>query len=86
MIQESTIFEFKGQDFFRKHTTLHVEDGKSAVGTKLDRSNPGYAALLEKRSFTGEVTLFGHACDAHYAPLTDGKGRLTGALMVCLKK
>jgi methyl-accepting chemotaxis protein len=83
---ESTIFTYDGQDFIRKHTTLVAEDGKGAVNTKLDRDNPGYKALIQKRSYTGEVTLFGKKCDANYAPLTDQAGRLTGALMVCIKK
>jgi len=42
--------------------------------------------LIHKRSHTGEVTLFGHRCDANYAPLIDQDGRVTGALMVCLRK
>jgi len=84
--QESTIFSYDGQDFIRKHTTLHTEKGKPAVNTKLDHDNPGYKALIQKRSFTGEVTLFGKKCEANYAPLTDDSGQLTGALMVCIKK
>ena len=84
--QESTIFTYDGQDFIRKHTTLVTEDGKSAVNTKLKRDNPGYKALIQKRSYTGEVTLFGKKCEANYAPLTDENGRLTGALFVCIKK
>ena len=84
--QESTVFSFDGQDFIRTHTTLLTDAGTSAVGTKLARDNPGYAALIQKRSHTGEVTLFGHRCDANYAPLIDQDGRVTGALMVCLRK
>lgn len=84
--QESTIFTYNGQDFIRTHTTLVTKDGKAAVNTKLDHDNPGYQALIQKRSYTGEVTLFGKKCDANYAPLTDENGRLTGALFVCIKK
>jgi len=84
--QESTVFAFDGQDFIRTHTTLLTEAGISAVGTKLARDNPGYTALMQKRSHTGEVTLFGHRCDANYAPLIDQDGQVTGALMVCLRK
>ena len=84
--QESTIFTYDGHDFIRKHTTLRTEKGKSAVGTKLDHDNPGYNALIQKRSHTGEVTLFGKKCDANYAPLTDDAGQLKGALMVCIRK
>ena len=86
MHQESSIFKFDGQNFIRIHTTLRTEAGESAVGTKLDPNNPGFPALMQKHSYTGEVTLFGHQCEANYAPLTDQDGRLTGALMVCTRK
>ena len=86
MIQESTIFELKGTELVRKHTTLNQEGGESAVGTNLENGNPGCAALMQKKSYTCEVKLFGQTCDAHYAPLTDKDGKLTGALMVCLRK
>ena len=85
MIQ-SSIFKLDGEDFTRQHTTLQAENGSSAVGTKLDRNNPGYKALLNKQSYTGKVILFGKESDANYAPLTDSNGQLTGALMVCLQK
>jgi methyl-accepting chemotaxis protein len=86
--QESTIFTFDGQDFIRAQTTLVTEDGKAAVNTKLDRNSPAYKDLVKKRSYTGEVTVFGQKCDANYAPLTNAKGQLTGALFVaiCSKK
>lgn len=82
--QDSTIFSYDGQDLIRKHTTLVTEDGKSAVNTKLDRNSPAYKALVNKRSYTGELTLFGKKCNASYAPLTDKDGGLTGALFVCI--
>lgn len=86
--QESTIFSYDGHDFVRAKTTLNTEDGKSAVNTKLDPNSQAYKALLEKRSYTGQVTVFGQKCDASYAPLTNAEGQLTGALFVaiCTKK
>jgi methyl-accepting chemotaxis protein len=86
--QESTIFTYDGQDFIRAQTTLATEDGKSAVNTKLDRDSPAYKDLVKKHSYKGEVTVFGQKCDANYAPLTNAKGQLTGALFVaiCMKK
>ena len=84
--QESTIFTYDGQDFIRKHTTLVTKEGKSAVNTKLEHDNPGYKALIQKRSYTGEVTAFGKKCVGNYAPLTDENGQLTGAIFVCVKK
>lgn len=85
--QESTIFTYDGQDFIRTHTTLVTEDGKSAVNTKLDHDTPAYKALIQKLSYTGDVTLFGRKYVASYAPLTSKKdGRLTGALFVAVTK
>ncbi len=80
--QESTVFSFDGQDFIRVSTTLLVEDGSSAVNTKLDRSEPSYTALIDKRSYTGNATIGGRVYDANYAPLVDVDGKLTGAIFV----
>jgi methyl-accepting chemotaxis protein-2 (aspartate sensor receptor) len=80
--QESTIFRYDGQDFVREKTTLTTEDGRSAVDTKLDRRSPAYEQLVHKHSYSGEAVIFGQRCDSNYAPLTDGDGKLTGALFV----
>jgi methyl-accepting chemotaxis protein-2 (aspartate sensor receptor) len=83
---EATIFTYDGQDFVRTQTTLVTKEGKSAVNTKLEHDNPAYKALIEKRSFSGDATVFGRHYDAHYAPLTGDDGRLTGALFVAVAK
>jgi cache 3/cache 2 fusion protein len=44
--------------------------------------SPAYNALIKKTSYTGKATLFGQTCGAHYAPLTDAGGELTGAIFV----
>jgi hypothetical protein len=86
--QESTIFTYDGNDFIRARTTLTTEDGKSAANTKLERTSLAYKELVNKRSYTGHVTVFGQNCDANYAPLINANGQLTGALFVaiCTKK
>jgi hypothetical protein len=78
---DSSIFSFDGKDFTRTETTL-MNNGQSAVGTKLDPNGPAYKALMEKHSFTGPVTMFGHDYQANYAPLIGADGKLTGALFV----
>ena len=83
---EATIFAYDGQDFVRTQTTLATEDGKSAVDTKLDHDTSAYEALIEKRSYAGDATLFGRNYEANYAPLTGEDGRLTGALFVAVTK
>ncbi len=67
-------------------TTLLTEKGESAVNTKLDQDTPAYKALIQKRSHTGDITLFGRRYDANYAPLTGQDGKLTGALFVAVAK
>jgi methyl-accepting chemotaxis protein-2 (aspartate sensor receptor) len=83
---EATIFSYDGTDFVRTKTTLMTEDGKSAVNTKLDHASPAYKALVQKRSYTGDATVFGKKYEASYAPLTGKDGRLTGALFVAVAK
>ena len=84
--QDSTIFTYDGKDLIRATTTLVMEDGKSAVNTKLDHDSPAFKALIRKYSYMGEATIFGQTYEAYYAPLSDGKGKLTGALFVGNKK
>jgi len=81
---EATIFSYDGQDFVRVKTTLRTQDGKSAVSTKLGRDTAAYKALVQKRSYSGEVTVFGRRYDANYAPLTSEDGGLRGALFVAV--
>ena len=79
---ESTL-SYDGKDFTRTETTL-MNNGQSAVGTKLDPAGPAYKALSEKRSYTGLATLFGH--DYQAAPLLGADGKLTGAEFVGVPK
>ena len=82
---DSSIFSYDGKDFTRTETTL-MNNGQSAVGTKLDPSGPAYKALMEKHSYTGPVTMFGHDYQANYAPLIGADGKVTGALFVGAQK
>jgi OFA family oxalate/formate antiporter-like MFS transporter len=78
----ATIFSFDGHDFIRIQTTLLTTEGRSAINTKLDHSNPSYDALIQRRSYRGEATLFGRAYETYYAPLTNAQGELDGAVFV----
>ena len=82
---EATIFTYDGKDFIRTETTLTAE-GQSAANTKLDRDSAAYKALVEKRSYTGPVTVFGKNYQGNYAPLMSEDGKLTGALFVGVPK
>ena len=78
---DASIFSYDGKDFVRTETTL-MNNGQSAVGTKLDSAGAAYKALVEKHSFSGPLTVFGHDYQANYAPLLGADGKLTGALFV----
>jgi len=56
------------------------------ANTKLDPGSAAYKALVEKRSYTGPMTLFGREYEANYAPLVGADGKLTGELFVGVPK
>ena len=78
---DASILSYDGKDFIRTETTL-MNEGQSAANTKLDHDSAAYKALVEKRSYTGPMTLFGRAYQGNYAPLIGEDGKLTGALFV----
>jgi hypothetical protein len=78
---DTSILSYDGKDFVRTETTL-MNEGQSAVGTKLAPDSPAYIALVEKHSYTGPATVFGRDYQANYAPLMNKDGQLTGALFV----
>ena len=53
---DASVLSYDGKDFVRTETTL-MDNGKSAVNTKLDRDSPAYKALVEKHSYSGPVTV-----------------------------
>ena len=82
---DASILSYDGKDFVRTETTL-MNNGQSAVNTKLDPNSPAYKALVEKHSYTGPATVFGRDYQANYAPLMNKDGLLTGALFVGVPK
>ena len=79
---DATILSYDGKDFVRTETTLMNEGQSAAANTKLDHDSAAYKALVEKRSYTGPMTLFGRDYQGNYAPLIGEDGKLTGALFV----
>jgi methyl-accepting chemotaxis protein-2 (aspartate sensor receptor) len=80
----ATVFARRGQEFVRITTSLKKEDGTRAVGTRLDRSNPAYAAVLDGQTYTGKATLFGRDVMTMYRPIKDRAGRVIGIWFVGL--
>ena len=82
---DASILSYDGKDFTRTETTL-MEEGKAAVGTKLDANSDAYKALVEGHSYTGAVTVFGKNYQGNYAPLMGADGKVSGALFVGVPK
>jgi hypothetical protein len=82
---DASVLSYDGKDFVRTETTL-MNEGQAAVGTKLDPNSAAYKALVEKKSYSGPVSVFGRDYQGHYAPLVGADGKLTGALFVGVPK
>src|SRR5262245_59825492 len=82
---DASILSYDGKDFTRTETTL-MEEGKAAVGTKLDTNSDAYKALVKGHSYTGPVIVFGKNYQGNYAPLMGADGKVTGALFVGVSK
>lgn len=81
---QATVFVRRGDDFFRLATSITEADGRSAVGTRLDRDHPAYARLLAGQAYVGVVQLFGCYFMTRYQPVIDGSGQVIGALFAGL--
>ncbi|MGA1940119.1 methyl-accepting chemotaxis protein [Arcobacter sp. YIC-310] len=65
----ATIFVKKGEDFIRVSTSLQKQNGKRAIGTKLNKNHPGYKKVLQGKDYLGKAILFGKAYMTKYIPL-----------------
>ena len=82
---DASVLSYDGKDFVRTETTL-MNNGQSAVNTKLEPDSAAYKALVEKKSYSGPATVFGREYQANYAPLIGADGKVTGALFVGVPK
>ncbi|EOA05198.1 methyl-accepting chemotaxis transmembrane protein [Herbaspirillum frisingense GSF30] len=78
----ATIFAKTGEDFVRVSTSVKKENGERAVGTLLDRTHPGYAALKSDKPYSGLATLFGKQYITKYVPIKNDAGQIIAALYV----
>ncbi|WP_443112959.1 methyl-accepting chemotaxis protein [Herbaspirillum seropedicae] len=78
----ATIFAKTGEDFVRISTSVKKENGERAIGTLLDRSHPGYAALKSDKPYSGLATLFGKQYITKYVPVKNNAGQIIAALYV----
>ncbi|QOY92357.1 Cache 3/Cache 2 fusion domain-containing protein [Massilia sp. UMI-21] len=80
----ATIFVADGDDFTSVSSSVKKEGGARAVGAALDRASPAYAALRAGRDWTGPASLSGRQTIAHYQLLSDGAGKVVGALQAAV--
>jgi methyl-accepting chemotaxis protein-2 (aspartate sensor receptor) len=80
----ATIFAKSGDDFIRVTTSLKNEKNERVIGTMLDHAHPGYAAVMNGRSFVGSATLFGRQYMTEYDPILDAAGKVIGLAFVGL--
>ncbi|PLK49690.1 methyl-accepting chemotaxis protein [Uliginosibacterium sp. TH139] len=78
----ATIFVRDGQDFVRATTSLKLETGERAIGTKLARDHPAYARMLAGENYLGLATLFGRNYLTKYVPVRGSDGQTNAILFV----
>ena len=78
----ATIFVRTGDDFIRITTSHKKENGERAIGTLLDRSHPGYNAVLKGDVYAGAASLFGGQYMTEYDPIKNAQGEVIGILYV----
>ncbi len=73
-----------GDDFISISSTVLLDDGRRALGIKLDQKHPAYKAMLDGNSYTGTEVLTGVAHMVHYDPLFDDNGEAAGFLFAAV--
>jgi methyl-accepting chemotaxis protein len=67
-------------DFVRLSTTVMKADGSRAVGTKLDKASPAFAAVKSGRAYHGAADILGTSYYTAYQPILDRSGSVIGIL------
>ncbi len=78
----ASIFVRDGDDFVRIATTLLMENGNRAMGSKLDPASAAYAKLKSGDGYIGLASLYGKDYVTSYSPIKDGAGKVIGATFV----
>lgn len=68
-----TVFQRKGDSYVRIATTVPMENGKPAIGTKLDPSSPAFLSLQQKGLYEGTSELFGLKYSDIYRSVINGE-------------
>ncbi|WP_145131081.1 MULTISPECIES: Cache 3/Cache 2 fusion domain-containing protein [unclassified Pseudomonas] len=81
----ATLFARNGEDFVRISTNVMLDDGRRAIGTRLDPKGKAIAAIRQERAFYGLVDVLGHPYLAGYEPIFDARGAVIGIWYVGYK-
>lgn len=74
----ATLFVRQGNDYIRISTNIIGNDGKRAIGTKLNSSGKAYAAIKNGKSFYGVADILGNPYITAYEPICDITGNIIG--------
>lgn len=72
-----TLFVRQGNDFIRVSTNI-MQNGKRAIGTKLNDSSPAYQQVLMGNAFYGQVSILGKAYLTGYEPIKNNNNQVIG--------
>lgn len=80
----ATLFVKKGADFVRVSTNV-MNEGRRAVGTRLDPMGKAMAALRNGQAFNGHVDILGNPYLTAYEPMRNASGEIIGGWYVGYK-
>ncbi|QEL54951.1 methyl-accepting chemotaxis protein [Chromobacterium paludis] len=78
----ASIYVRDGDDFVRIATTLLMENGNRAMGSKLEHASLAYDKLKSGESYIGLANLYGKDYVTSYSPIKNGEGKVIGATFV----
>lgn len=83
-----TIFGYEPSagDFVRLSTTVMKADGSRAVGTKLDKASPAFAAAKAGKAYHGVADILGVSYYTAYQPILDHSGGVIGILFTGVRQ
>ncbi len=77
----STVFAKTNKGFLRISTSLKKEDGSRAYGTFLGENSDSYRAIMAKKTYVGQATLFGKNYITIYEPIIENE-QVIGILFI----
>lgn len=82
----ATVFNKNDDEFIRVLTTVLDENGKRAIGTKLDTTGEAYEKLSKGSTYIGEAVIRNKLYETKYFPLYNSQREIIGAYFVGIPK